>query len=179
MSENDALKAAQVLGAALGSFVSSLLVGLPASLEELAKQSDQSGPSKELAEWALSASQEIAKVLKTRLPPEELDKIVEGLVVSVRGISEVTLELSKTLGDPRVAEIIRRTSDGFRKSLDLLSSYSDPMALLRAMSDPDIAFAVGVILSLLKALGVAVRVSSERALSGGAQGGEGKPSGTI
>ncbi|ADL18903.1 hypothetical protein ASAC_0496 [Acidilobus saccharovorans 345-15] len=167
MSE-DNIKAAQLLGAALGAFVSSLLTALPASLEEIARQGGQSeGPSSQIARWAVSTSQEISRVLDSKLPPQEVGKLVEELVVSFKGLASVAIELSKTLGDPQVAEVIRRTSEGFKKSLNLISpSYYDPMAMVRAMSDPDVAYALGVILAILKAFGVALRVSADKAVGG-------------
>lgn len=154
--EEEAIRAARILGASIGSFLSAVLATAPQVLSQVAAEEGQN----ELAKWALEVNQAVGRTLTRTLPPAEVEKLVESLASAIKSFTYVAIELANTIGDPQVAEVIRRAAEGFRKGLTT-ASLQDPVSLMRMMTDPDVAYAVSVILAALKALGVAMRVSSE------------------
>ncbi len=165
MDQDETIRAAQILGASVGAFLSSIVTTLPTMLDQLAKSSSSPDePAGQIARWAQEVSRYLANTLNTKLPPEEAGRMIENLVTSTKSLLNLISEVSKIIGDPQLSEVLRRTIDGFRKSLTMLSS-SDPMAIMKAMSDPDIIYAIGVVLSLLKALGVAIRISGNQIIN--------------
>ena len=167
---DEAIRAARVVGASLGAFISTLLVTMPASIEQAVRsQQLPEGKSAELARWIYEMNGRLADVLSRSLPPETVAKMAEDLIEASKSLTAVLVEVAKVLGDPQVAEVVRRTSEGFKKSLSLLSS-PDITSVMRALSDPDVLYAAGVLLAALKALGVAVRATSSSSLQGTAGG---------
>ncbi len=143
----------------MGSFIASLLVTMPQALSEVTATQGNKGGGQELARWLLEVSESIGRALSKNLPPQQVEKIVGDLAAAVTSLSSVAVELSNTIADPQVAEIIRRASEGFRKSLNT-ASLQDPLSVMKMLTDPDVAYAAGVLLAALKALGVAIRASS-------------------
>jgi uncharacterized protein YjgD (DUF1641 family) len=162
-SRGELEEAARALGSSIGVFIASLIEAMPQVLRALSAQGSEV-PYSKLVDWANRTMQAVSDTIVKELPPEEVARMTEDAIRSLKGIAAVALEVSKALGDPQVLDIIRKTAEGFRKGLQAVTSpnLSD---LMRAMSDPDVIYAGVVLLTLLKALGEAVRASS--AASGG------------
>lgn len=157
-SRGELEEAARALGSSIGIFIASLIEAVPQVLRALSSQGSEV-PYLKLIDWMNRTMQAVSDTIVKELPPEEVARMTEDAIRSLKGIAAVALEVSKALGDPQVVDIIRKTAEGFRKGLQAVMSpnLSD---LMKAMSDPDVIYAGVVLLTLLKALGEAVRASS-------------------
>ncbi len=153
-TEEGIAEAAKAIGLSVGGLVASLLGALPVLARSFS--SAQGEPYNKLADWADKTSRAIVEVLVREFPPEEVARLAEDIARSARGLALIADEVLKAIGDPQIAEVVKRTIEGFRKGLQALTSpnVSD---LIRALSDQDVAYALSVMLTLLKALGIAMR----------------------
>ncbi|MGC9071328.1 MAG: DUF1641 domain-containing protein [Acidilobus sp.] len=154
---DEVVRAARAIGLTVGTFITSFLETLPLMASSLA--SAQGEPYSKLAEWADRTSKSVTEVLVREFPPEEVARMAEDVARSIKGMSLLINEVSKAVSDPQLLSIIKRTTEGFRKSLQAITS-PNVSELMRALSDPDVVYALSVLLALLKALGTAIKLSS-------------------
>ncbi len=152
--EEGVAEAARAIGLSLGGLIASVLEALPVLARSLAAGDGEH--YSRLAEWADRTSRALTDVLVREFPPDEVARLAEDLARSAKGLALIATELLKTFEDPQVIEVSKRTIEGFRKGLQALSS-PNAADLMRALYDPDVVFALSVLLTLLKALGVAIR----------------------
>lgn len=162
--EEGVAEAAKAIGLSIGGLLASLLEALPVMARTLSTAEGE--PYSRLAEWADRTSRALTEVLTKEFPPDEVARIAEDLARSAKGLALIAKELLTAFQDPQVVEVARRTVEGFRKGLQAISS-PNASDLMRALYDPDVVFALSVLLTLLKALGVAIRSAS---LAQGARG---------
>ncbi|MGC9210428.1 MAG: DUF1641 domain-containing protein [Acidilobus sp.] len=163
---DEIVRAARAVGLTVGAFVASFLEALPLFASSLSAA--QGEPYSTLTQWIERTSRSLADVLVREFPPDEVARMAEDAAKSIKGVSALVTEVLRSLGDPQLVEVFRRTSEGFRKSLQALTS-PNVGDVMKALSDPDVVYALSVLLALLKALGTAIRVSSAAGQAAGAQ----------